>query len=446
MFSKILIANRGEVAVRVIRACREMGIATVAVYSTADAESLHVSMADEAYCIGGPKLSESYLNVPAILTAAKCTGAEAIHPGYGLLSENAEFAQACIDSGVAFIGPSPEVIARMGDKDEARRTMQAAGVPVIPGTDILPDLSTAEREAVRIGYPLMLKARSGGGGKGIRPVAEPSGFETAFMSARSEARAAFGDDAVYLERFLAPVKHVEVQLLCDREGNVLVLGDRDCSVQRRNQKLIEESPAPTLPEHVRLAMYDAARKAARAVGYVTVGTVEFLVDRNQDFYFMEMNTRLQVEHTVSEMVTDVDIVKWQIRTAAGMPLTMTQEDVRMRGHAIECRICAENPENFVPSTGPVKFLLTPGGLNVRFDTFIYQSYVIPPYYDSMLGKLIVCAATREEALRKMRSALSEFILSGPMHNVDLHLRILSDPAFIEGRYTTSFMAESGYCK
>ena len=444
MFSKVLIANRGEIAVRIIRACKEMGINTVAVYSSADAEALHVGLADEAYCVGGPKVGESYLNMDALVTIAKSSGAEAIHPGYGLLSENADFAELCRDNGIVFIGPSADIIRKMGDKDSARRTVSAAGVPVVGGTDAVHDAEEALRMAEKIGFPVLIKACSGGGGKGIRRVDTASDFIDSFKNAASEAEASFGDGSLYIEKFLSPVKHVEVQLLCDMYGGTVILGDRDCSVQRKNQKLIEECPAPTLPDSTREKMYEAARMAASAVGYSTVGTVEFLLDGGGNFYFMEMNTRLQVEHSVTEIVCGIDIVKWQIRTAAGMELPFGEEEAAGRGHAIECRICAENPSTFLPCCGTIKMLHVPGGPNVRFDTAIYQNYTVPPYYDSLLGKLIVCSNTREEAIRKMRSALSELVVDGIDINAGLFLEILSDEEFRDGTYNTGFLSERGY--
>lgn len=439
MFSKILIANRGEIAVRIIRACKEMGIYTVAVYSEADSEALHASLADEAYCIGGPLVKDSYLNTSAIITTAKYSGAQAIHPGYGLLSENAEFAEMCAENGLVFIGPSADVIRKMGDKDEARRTMTAAGVPLTQGTGILKSAAEARIEAQKIGYPVLLKARSGGGGKGIRPVCTENEIEQSFISAHAEAEAAFGDGAIYMEKFLTNVKHVEVQILRDAFGKTIIIGDRDCSLQRKNQKLMEECPAPTLPDNVRTSMYEAAKKAAEAVNYVTVGTVEFLYDCKDEFWFMEMNTRLQVEHSVSEMSYGVDIVKWQIRTAAGLPISFEQSDIIADGNSIECRICAESPIDFRPSCGIIDILHIPGGPGVRFDSAIYQNYSIPPYYDSMLGKLIVTSKTREEALRKMRSALSELVIDGVVQNSDLFLELLSEEEIINGTYTTSFL-------
>ncbi|HIR07561.1 MAG TPA: acetyl-CoA carboxylase biotin carboxylase subunit, partial [Candidatus Pullichristensenella stercoripullorum] len=408
MFPKLLIANRGEIAVRVIRACKEMGISTVAVFSEADRDALHVSLADESVCIGPASAARSYLNMPAILSAAALTGAQAIHPGYGLLSENARFAELCAQCHIKFIGPSAEVIRRMGDKDEARRTMRAAGVPVVPGCDLVENVEQLRAEAEKIGYPLLIKARSGGGGRGIRRVDGPEELEHAFLSATAEAESAFGDGAVYMEKLLENVKHVEVQVLCDAHGNVVTLGERECSMQRKHQKLIEESPSPAVDEALRIKMLAAATRAAKAVNYEGVGTVEFLLTRDRQFYFMEMNTRLQVEHPVTELVTGIDLVKWQIRVAAGMELPFRQDDIQLSGHAIECRINAENPaENFRPCAGKVTLLHVPGGPWVRFDTALYQDYTIPPFYDSMIAKLIVHAPTRAEAIRKMQAALCE---------------------------------------
>lgn len=440
MFSKILIANRGEIAVRIIRACKEMGISTVAVYSEADREALHTSLADESCCIGPSAVSESYLNMTAILSAAICTGAQAIHPGYGLLSENPRFAALCEECGIVFIGPSSSLIAQMGDKDRARQVMKAAGVPVVPGTDVITDVKEASQEAQKIGFPLLVKARSGGGGRGIRLVKELCEFEKAFRTASAEAQSAFGDGACYLEKYLAPVKHIEMQLLCDQLGHVVCLGERECSVQRKNQKLLEECPSPGVSAEVRQRMMDVCAKAMNAIGYTNAGTIEFLYDVDDNFYFMEMNTRLQVEHTVTEMVTGVDIVKWQIRIAANYPLTFAQEELMLEGHAIECRINAEDPaKNFRPSCGRVSFLHVPGGPWVRFDTALYQGYFIPPFYDSMIGKLVVYAKTREEAIRKMRAALCELIIEGVDHNSELQMEILSDSDFIEGNYYTNFI-------
>ena len=442
MFSKILIANRGEIAVRIIRACREMGISTVAVYSQADKNALHVSMADESYCIGGAQVADSYLNMAAILEVAVVSGAQAIHPGYGLLSENAKFVSLCEQCNIEFIGPSSMMIERLGDKDEARKTMRNAGVPVTPGSDVIDDIDEAKAKALEIGFPLLVKARSGGGGRGIRRVDKIEDFANAFLSAKAEAQSAFGDGAVYMERFLTPVKHIEMQLLCDKYGNVVCLGERECSVQRKNQKLIEESPSPAITPDIRKKMMEAAVKAAKAVNYENAGTVEFLLDKDKNFYFMEMNTRLQVEHPVTEMVTGLDIVQWQIRIASGSKLTVTQDKVFMHGNAIECRINAEDPDNdFRPGCGKIEFIHVPGGPCVRFDTAIYQDYTVPPYYDSMIGKLIVQARSRELAIRKMKMALSELTINGIKHNRDLHIDILSDNAFVSGTYTTNFMAE-----
>ena len=442
MFPKILIANRGEIAVRIIRACKEMGIQTVAVFSEADRDALHVSLADESVCIGPPPARESYLNMDRILSAALVTGAQAIHPGYGLLSENAEFARRCGEQRIKFIGPSPETIRRMGDKDEARRTMRSAGVPVVPGCDLLESADQARAEAERAGLPVLIKARAGGGGRGIRLVEKIEDVERAFLAARAEARTAFGDDGVYLEKYLTRVKHVEVQVMGDQEGNVVCLGERDCSVQRKHQKLIEESPAPTVSPGLREELSRAATKAARAVDYEGLGTIEFLLAQTGEFYFMEMNTRLQVEHPVTEMVSGVDLVKWQIRIAAGVPMSFSQSDVRIRGHAIECRINAENPaENFRPCCGRIELLHIPGGPWVRFDTALYQGYQMPPYYDSMVGKLIVHAATRAEAVRKMRAALCEMVIEGIDHTGELQQDLIGEDAFLDGSYTTSFLEE-----
>lgn len=442
MFSKILIANRGEIAVRIIRACREMGISTVAIYSQADKDALHVSLADEAYCVGPAQVGDSYLNMLSILTIAVNSGAQAIHPGYGLLSENAKFASLCEECNIVFIGPSSQMISDLGDKDKARKTMKAAGVPVTPGTDVIEDENEAMKAAGEIGYPILIKARSGGGGRGIRLVEREEDFLNSFRSASSEAASAFGDSGCYIEKFLKPVKHIEMQLLCDKHGNVLCLGERECSVQRKNQKLIEESPSPSLTPEIRKEMMDAAIKAAKAVNYNSVGTVEFLLDKDKNFYFMEMNTRLQVEHGVTEMVTGLDLVQWQIRVAAGTKLNKTQDQVFFHGHAIECRINAENPDkDFRPSCGKITQLHVPGGSFVRFDTAIYQDYTIPPFYDSMVGKIIVQGRSRELAIRKMKMALSELSISGIDHNRELQIEILSDREFIDGSYTTDFIAD-----
>lgn len=432
MFSKILVANRGEIAMRIIRACKEMGIATVAVYSEADEEAMHVALADQCVCIGKAPSSESYLNQQNILSAALSTGAQAIHPGYGFLSENAAFAARCKEQDIAFIGPDGDTIARMGDKDAARRMMKEAGVPTVPGSDILESPEQAKEEARRIGYPVLIKASAGGGGKGIRLVKDESELENALRTASAEALKSFGDGRCYLEKYLSPVKHIEVQLLADEQGHVVCLGERECSVQKNNQKLVEETPCAIIDPPLRAAMMEAAARAAKAAGYVNAGTVEFLLDDDGHFYFIEMNTRLQVEHPVTEMVTGIDIVKWQIRIAAGIPLDFTQEDIRLRGASIECRINALG-------CGNVDFLHVPGGPWVRFDTALFQGCVVPPYYDPMVGKLIVYAGTREETIRKMQSALCELLIEGVPVNTDKQLEILSDPLFKSGAYHTDFM-------
>ena len=432
MFTKILIANRGEIAIRIIRACKEMGISTVAVYSEADKESLHVALADQAICIGGARAEDSYLNGQRILSAALYTGAQAIHPGYGFLAENAGFADLCRKYGVKFIGPSGEVISKMGDKDAARRLMKANHVPTTPGTDILQDAAQAQAAAEKIGYPVLIKASAGGGGKGIRLVERPEDMERAFETASAEAEKAFGDGRMYMEKYLDPVKHIEVQLLADEAGHIVCLGERECSIQKNNQKLIEESPSPAVDPETRKKLMDTATRAARAAGYVNAGTVEFLMDKDRNFYFMEMNTRLQVEHPVSELVTGVDIVKWQIRIAAGVELDFTQEDIQVQGAAIECRINALG-------AGKVDFFHIPGGPWVRFDTFLYEGYEIPPYYDSMLGKMIVYSSTREEAIRKMQSALCELVIGGAKNNIESQIEIIRDKRFKDGDYYTDFM-------
>ncbi len=440
MFTKILIANRGEIAVRIIRACKEMGISTVAVFSEADRTALHVSLADESYCIGPAAAADSYLNISAILTAAVSSGAEAIHPGYGFLSENEKFAALCEKCGIAFIGPPPGVIAKMGDKDAARRTMMAAGVPVIPGTDVLKNIGEARAAAKKIGYPVLLKARSGGGGRGIRRVNSGAELESAYNTAFSEAAAAFSDGALYMEKFLSPVKHIEVQLLCDNAGGIVCLGERECSAQRKNQKLVEESPSPAIPMKTRERLIKASAAAAKAAGYRNAGTIEYLFDKDGNFYFMEMNTRLQVEHGVTEFVTGIDIVKWQIRIAAGVPLSFSQKDVRLQGSAIECRINAENPGlNFRPGGGSISLMHIPGGPWVRFDSALYQDYFVPPFYDSLIAKIIVLAHTREEAVRKMQAALCEMVIEGVEHNAGFLKQILSDEDFLKGDYDTGLI-------
>ena len=417
-----------------------MGIATVAVFSEADRDALHVQLADESYCIGPAMVKDSYLNMGAILSVAIETGAQAIHPGYGMLAENAKFAKLCEQCGIVFIGPTSEVITKMGDKDEARRTMRNAEVPIIPGSDVIENLAAAKVAAEKIGYPVLIKARAGGGGRGIRIVATPEGLEKAFFAATGEAQNAFGDGAVYLEKFLTAVKHIEMQILCDQYHHVICLGERECSIQRKNQKLIEESPSPVITEEIRQKMIAVSVKAAKAVNYIGVGTIEFLFDQQRNFYFMEMNTRLQVEHPVTEMVTGIDLVQWQIRVASGIKLSFSQKDIELKGHAIECRINAENPmENYRPSCGKITLLHVPGGPWVRFDTAVYQDYVIPPFYDSMIGKLIVYAKTRDEAIRKMRAALCELVIEGIEHNGEFQMDILSSEAFNSGNYTTDFL-------
>ena len=432
MFSKILVANRGEIAVRIIRACKEMGIATVAVYSEADEEALHVALADERVCVGAGASADSYLNQQNILAAALATGAQAIHPGYGFLSENAAFARLCKEQNLAFIGPDGDIISKMGDKDAARRLMKEAGVPTVPGSELLESVEQARAEAARIGYPVLIKASAGGGGKGIRLVNGEEELENAFHTAAAEAEKAFGDGRVYMEKFLSPVKHIEVQLLADEQGHVVCLGERECSIQKNNQKLIEETPSSAISPALRQEMMDAAAGAAKAAGYLGAGTVEFLLDGDGRFYFIEMNTRLQVEHPVTEFVTGVDIVKWQIRIAAGIPLDFTQEDIRLTGAAIECRVNATG-------CGTVDFLHVPGGPWVRFDTALYQGCEVPPYYDPMIGKMIVYAGTREETIRKMESAMCELVIKGVPVNIESQLEILGDPAFRAGTYTTDFM-------
>lgn len=441
MFSKVLIANRGEIAVRVIRACRAMGIKTVAVYSTADRTSLHVYLADEAVCIGPAPARDSYLNTTAILAAAKMTEADAIHPGYGFLSENSTFARMCRDAGIAFIGPAPEVIDRMGNKSAARRTMMEAGVPVVPGTRKgLHDVDLAMEQAREIGWPIMIKASSGGGGKGMRVSESEADFVEQFAIAQRESANAFGDNTMYLERCVMNPRHVEVQIIADNHGHVVALGERDCSIQRNHQKMIEESPSPLLDEEMRQHMMDDAVKAARAVGYTSAGTIEFLVDESRNYYFMEMNTRIQVEHCVTEMVTHTDLVGEMIRVAAGEDLSFTQDDIRIEGHAIECRINAEVPEkNFMPSPGTISQMHLPGGNGVRVDTAAYDGFAISPYYDSMIAKIIVHGRDRREAIAKMSTAIEEMVVVGVGTNLDFQYAILNNETFKEGRADTSFI-------
>ena len=441
MIEKILIANRGEIAVRIIRACREMGILTVAVYSEADKEALHTQLADEAVCIGPAVASESYLSMERILSAALTSGADAIHPGFGFLSENSQFAELCETCGIIFIGPSSEVIGKLGNKSIARKTMEEAGVPVIPGySACIYDAETGKKIAREVGYPVMIKAALGGGGKGMRTAQSELEFESAFLTAQSEAKHAFGDEAMYMEHFIDHPRHIEFQILADAHGNVVHLGERDCSIQRNHQKLIEESPSPVLTDKLRKQMGEAAVRAAEASGYTNAGTIEFLLEKCGAFYFMEMNTRIQVEHPVTEWVTGIDLIKEQIRIAQGMPLSVSQEDIVLTGHAIECRINAEDPaNNFRPSPGTITDLYLPGGKGVRIDTAIYTGYTVPPYYDSMLAKLIVHAKNREEAILKMRSALGEVIIEGIQTNVDYQYEILHHPDFVSGNTDIEFI-------
>lgn len=442
MFSKILIANRGEIAIRIIRACKEMGIKTVAIYSEADKNALHTILADESVCVGSPSVKDSYLNIPAIISAAVVTEAQAIHPGYGLLSENFKFAELCKACNIEFIGPSANIIKQMGDKDEARKTMKKAGVPVILGSEVVTSVKDALKIAREITFPLLIKARAGGGGKGIRLVNKESEFENAFLSASSEAKLSFGDGALYMEKYLTNVKHIEMQILADNYGNVVCLGERDCSVQRKNQKLIEESPSTVLNDEQRNKMIDICKKAVKYTKYRNAGTIEFLYDQSGNFYFMEMNTRLQVEHTVTEMVTGIDIVKWQIRIADGVKLTFSQQDVVINGHSIECRINAENPKNnFCPSCGIIETLHISGGPFVRFDTAIYQGYEIPPFYDSMIGKLIVHEKTREDAIRKMKASLCELVIDGVENNIDYQIELLDNKDFVNGTFYTNLLTK-----
>lgn len=432
MFSKILIANRGEIAVRIIRACKEMGIATVAVYSEADKSALHVAMADESYCLGPAEAAESYLHQHRIITAAQLSGAQAIHPGYGFLSENAHFAGLCRRNGLVFIGPRPESMEILGDKAAIKRRMSEAGLSVIPGTEALPDVEAALSAAEKIGYPVMLKASSGGGGRGIRLIHSPDEMEGAFHQSTAEATAAFGDGEVYLEKYVFPARHVELQILADEAGNVVCLGERDCSVQRRNQKLMEESPSPAVNAKQRAALIDRAVRAVKQIGYVGAGTLEFLLDREGNFWFMEMNVRLQVEHSVTEMLTRIDLVKWQIRIAAGIPLSFRQEEIPLDGASIECRINAR-------ACGTLRMLHVPGGPFVRFDTYLTPDATVSPYYDALLGKLIVFARTREEALRKMRAALCELVIDGIPTNIEEQLELIGDERYVSGEYDLTFM-------
>ena len=441
MFKKVLIANRGEIAVRIIRACRELGIHTVTVYSTADKHALHAKIADEAVCIGPAATKDSYLNAAAIIEACKMTGAEAVHPGFGFLSENADFAELCLKNNIVFIGPRPESIRMLGDKAAAKETMKAAGVPVIPGSDgAVPDMEAARKLCNEIGCPLMVKASAGGGGRGIRLVEHPEDLEAAITAAKQEALNFFGNDEVYMEKFIVNPKHIEVQILADSYGNTVYLGERDCSMQRRNQKVLEETPSPIMTPELRAKMGKAAVAAAKACGYTNAGTIEFLVDADRNFYFMEMNTRIQVEHPITEAVTGIDLVKQQILIADGEKLPFAQEDITIRGHAIECRINAENPAlNFRPSPGQITALHIPGGPGIRVDSSAYQGYTIPPYYDSMIAKLIVHAPTREEAIAKMKWALAEFLTETLNTTIDFQLSLIRDSLFEKGTYDIGYL-------
>lgn len=439
MFKKILIANRGEIALRVIRTCREMGIKTVAVYSTADKDSLHVKFADEAVCIGKPAGADSYLNIPHIMAAAEITNADAIHPGYGFLAENARFSQICADHHIKFIGPTPEMINAMGDKITAKETMIKAGVPVVPGGEgLLESVDQARGLAKEIGYPVMLKATAGGGGKGMRLVWEESELEKAYNTAKAEAGAAFKNDGIYMEKFVEEPRHIEIQVAGDRYGKVCHLSERDCSIQRRHQKLVEESPSPFMTNELRERMGEAAIKAASAINYESVGTIEFLVDKHRNFYFMEMNTRIQVEHCVTEEVTNFDLIKEQIKIAMGEPIS--GQNYIPDGHAIECRINAEDPYNdFRPSPGRINVLHQPGGHGIRIDSHVYAGYVIPPYYDSMIAKIIAVARTREEAINTMSRALAEYVIEGVKTTIPFHQQLMKDENFRKGNFTTKFL-------
>ena len=441
--SKILIANRGEIALRILHSCEELGITTVAVHSTIDRQALHVQLADESVCIGPPPSGKSYLNIPNIISAALTRNATAIHPGYGFLAENARFAEICADHQITFIGPSPEAMRAMGDKSTAKKTMQKAGVPTVPGS---PGLIESEQDALRIaaeiGYPVIIKATAGGGGRGMRLVREESEFVRMFQAAQGEAEAAFGNGGVYLEKFIERPRHIEFQILADNYGHVIHLGERDCSIQRRHQKLLEEAPSPFLNPKLRQKMGDAAIKAAKSINYTGAGTVEFLVDASGNFYFMEMNTRIQVEHPVTEMITGLDLITEQIRVAQGEKLSLTQSQVNLSGHAIECRINAEDPDqNFRPHPGKISGYLPPGGPGVRVDSHVYTDYEIPPYYDSLIGKLIVWAPNREMAIKRMKRALKECAITGIPTTIDFHRRILETPAFLAGDVYTNFIEE-----
>jgi len=441
LFKKILIANRGEIAVRIIRACRELGIKTVAVYSEADKESLHVKLADEAICIGPSNPDQSYLNITAILSVADITDAEAIHPGYGFLSENAQFAEACINSGIVFIGPTPETIRIGGDKARARQILKRKGIPVVPGSD---GPVTTEEACIKvikkIGLPVIFKASAGGGGRGMRIVNDEKEIEQAFFMAQREALAAFGNGELYIEKYFPKIRHIEIQIIADKQGNIIHLGERDCTIQRRHQKLLEEAPSPVLNEKLRKKIGEYAVKAAKVLKYRNAGTFEFIVDDELNPYFIEINTRVQVEHPVTEEITDIDIIKEQIRVAKGYPLTIKQSQIKFRGHAIECRINAEDPEKFIPSPGLVEFIHFPGGPGIRVDSYLYQGCKVPPYYDSLVAKVISKGANRAEAIDRMKRALNEISIKGIKTNINLFLKILDHPDFIKGKFFTNFIS------
>ena len=442
MFKKVLIANRGEIALRIIRACKELGIETVSVHSTADANSLHVRFADESICIGPPQARESYLNIPRILAAIEISGADAVHPGYGFLAENAEFAEDCAAAGVKFIGPTPEQIRLMGDKATAKATVRGAGTPLVPGSrDILKDPQEGLEVAEQVGYPVLLKASAGGGGKGMKIAESAADLPSAFQIASGEALACFGNGDLYLEKFVVRPRHIEVQILGDEHGNVVHLGERECSLQRRHQKVLEEAPSPYVDAALRAKLGAAAVAAAEAIGYSSAGTVEFLVDVNHDYFFIEMNTRIQVEHPITEMITGVDLVKQMIRSAAGEPLPFTQDDIKFTGHAIECRVNAEDPFTFAPSPGQISGYHEPGGFGVRVDSWVHDRASVLPYYDSLLAKLIVWGADRGEAIERMRWALDEYVVEGVRTTVPFHREVLRDPQFLSGDFDTSYIAD-----
>lgn len=440
MFKKILIANRGEVAVRIIRACRELGIPTVAVYSKADENSLHVSLATEAYCIGPAESAKSYLNVHSIISAALISGADAIHPGYGFMSESVDFAEVCKQHGITFIGPSSESMLKVGDKSKAREAMASKNIPITPGTGIINNLETAKKFCKKVGFPVIIKASAGGGGKGMRVVNNMDELEENLILCKTEAKKFFSDPSVYMEKYLTNPRHIEVQVLADKFGNVVCLGERDCSIQRRHQKLVEESPSPAVSEKTREKLMHAARKAVKAVKYESAGTVEFLLDSDNNFYFMEMNVRLQVEHGVSEMLSGIDIVREQILIAAGEPLSVEQKDIKLNGHVIECRINAEDPDNhFLPCPGKITGYAAPGGFGVRIDSHVYPDYQIPPYYDSLISKLICWAPTRQQAIRRTYRALKEYVITGVKTTLPFYMDLIENPVFLKGDFDTGFL-------